>query len=49
MSVSGVNDWNALDTSLGDLGHPTKATLERAMETHVLAKAELVGTYQRGK
>ncbi len=39
----------ALDTSLGDLGHPTKATLERAMEAHVLAKAELVGTYQRGK
>jgi phosphatidylethanolamine-binding protein (PEBP) family uncharacterized protein len=34
---------------LGDLGRPTKAALERAMEGHVLGKAELVGTYQRGK
>jgi Raf kinase inhibitor-like YbhB/YbcL family protein len=34
---------------LGDLGRPTKAALERAMEGHILAKAELVGTYQRGK
>jgi len=35
----------ALDTELGDLGQPTKADLERAMNGHVLDKAELVGTY----
>ncbi len=39
----------ALDTALGDLGQPTKAALERALQGHILAKAELVGTYQRGK
>jgi len=38
----------ALDTTLGDLKQPNKAALERAMEGHVLAKAELVGTYQKG-
>lgn len=37
----------ALDTLLGDLDRPTKATLERAMEGHVLARAELIGTYQK--
>ena len=37
----------ALDTVLGDLGTPTKAALEKAMEGHVLAKIELVGTYQK--
>ncbi len=37
----------ALDTTLGDLKHPNKAALERAMEGHILAKAELVGTYQK--
>jgi hypothetical protein len=37
----------ALDTTLQDLGHPTKAELERAMRGHVLAHAELVGTYQK--
>ena len=36
----------ALDTSLGDLGQPTKADLERAMKGHVLEQTELVGTYQ---
>jgi len=35
----------ALDRLLGDLGTPTKAALERAMEGHVLAHGELVGTY----
>jgi Raf kinase inhibitor-like YbhB/YbcL family protein len=35
----------ALDTELQGLGTPTKAALEKAMEGHVLAKAELVGTY----
>jgi len=37
----------ALDTVLGDLGTPTKDALLKAMEGHVLAKAELVGTYQK--
>ncbi len=36
----------ALDRTLGDLGKPTKARLEQAMEGHVLAKAELVGTHE---
>ena len=36
----------ALDTVLPDLGKPTKAALEKAMQGHILAKAELVGTYQ---
>ena len=39
----------ALDTVLGDLGRPTKAKLEAAMRGHVLAQAELVGTYQKGR
>lgn len=42
-----VHKLYALDTVLPDLGEPTKAELERAMEGHVLAKAELVGTYQK--
>jgi Raf kinase inhibitor-like YbhB/YbcL family protein len=37
----------ALDTTL-DLSHPTKADVERAMQGHVLAQAELIGTYQKG-
>jgi Raf kinase inhibitor-like YbhB/YbcL family protein len=37
----------ALDTVLPDLGHPTKAALEKAMKGHVIAQAELIGTYQR--
>jgi len=37
----------ALDIVLPDLHHPTRATLEKTMAGHVLAKAELVGTYQR--
>jgi Raf kinase inhibitor-like YbhB/YbcL family protein len=37
----------ALDTVLPDLGHASKAQLEKAMSGHVLAKAELVGTYQK--
>jgi hypothetical protein len=39
----------ALDTVLGDLGRPTKAKLEAAIRGHVLAQAELVGTYQKGR
>ena len=38
----------ALDTQLGDLKNPTKATIEQAMQGHVLEKTELVGTYQKG-
>lgn len=37
----------ALDRLLPDLGQPTKTTLEQAMQGHILARAELVGTYQR--
>jgi Raf kinase inhibitor-like YbhB/YbcL family protein len=37
----------ALDAVLPDLGKPTKAELERAMEGHVLGRAELVGSYQK--
>lgn len=37
----------ALDTLLPDLKHPTKGALEKAMQGHVLAHAELVGLYQR--
>lgn len=36
----------ALDTVLDD-GLTTKAELERAMEGHVLERAELIGTYER--
>jgi len=37
----------ALDTVLPDLGKPDKQALEAAMREHVLAEAELVGTYQK--
>ncbi|HEX8961646.1 MAG TPA: YbhB/YbcL family Raf kinase inhibitor-like protein [Rhodocyclaceae bacterium] len=37
----------ALDAMLPDLGKPTKAALEQAMTGHVLAQAEIVGTYQK--
>jgi Raf kinase inhibitor-like YbhB/YbcL family protein len=37
----------ALDTVLPDLGRPTKAKLEQAMEGHILDSAHLVGTYQK--
>ncbi len=37
----------ALDTTLPDLGHPNKATLENAMKGHVIAHAVLLGTYQK--
>lgn len=38
----------ALDTVLPDLHHPTRAELLEAMAGHVLAQAQLIGTYQRG-
>lgn len=37
----------ALDCRLPDLKQPTKSDLEQAMQGHILARAELVGTYQR--
>ena len=37
----------ALDTVLGDLGRPTKAALEKAMQGHVLAGGQLVGTFEK--
>jgi phosphatidylethanolamine-binding protein (PEBP) family uncharacterized protein len=43
-----VHKLYALDTVLPDLRHPTKAQLEKAMQGHVKAQAELIGTYQRG-
>ncbi|GAA0708676.1 YbhB/YbcL family Raf kinase inhibitor-like protein [Dokdonella soli] len=39
----------ALDTVLPDLGRLSKAQLLKAIEGHVLAHAELIGTYQRGR
>jgi len=37
----------ALDTVLPNLGEATKTQLEQVMTGHVLAKAEVVGTYQK--
>jgi Raf kinase inhibitor-like YbhB/YbcL family protein len=37
----------ALDTVLTDLQQPTKKQVEEAIAGHILAKAELVGMYQR--
>lgn len=39
----------ALDTLLPDLGRPDKAQLLDAMKGHVLAHAELIGTYQHAR
>jgi hypothetical protein len=38
----------ALDTVLTGLDRPTKEQLLAAMEGHVLAQAQLLGTYQKG-
>ena len=38
----------ALDCQLPDLGEPHKNRLLAAMDEHILARAELVGTYQKG-
>ena len=37
----------ALDMRLPDLSRPSKAKLEEVMTGHVLARAELLGTYQK--
>ena len=39
----------ALDLVLPDLGAAGKAQVEKAMDGHVLAKAELIGTYEKGR
>jgi hypothetical protein len=37
----------ALDAPLGELGPASKAQVEKAMQGHVLATGELIGTYQK--
>lgn len=37
----------ALDTMLGDLHQPTRDQLEKAMQGHIIAEAELIGTYKK--
>jgi len=44
-----VHKLFALDTELGELGEPTKAELENSMQSHIIAKAEVIGTYQKKK
>jgi len=39
----------ALDTMLADLKKPTKAALEQAMKGHIIAEAQVIGTYQKGR
>ena len=39
----------ALDIELPDLGRPSKAELEAQIRVHVIAQAELVGTYEKRK
>ena len=42
-----VHKLYALDAELPDLREPTKAQIEAAMAPHVLARAELIGTYAK--
>jgi Raf kinase inhibitor-like YbhB/YbcL family protein len=44
-----VHKLYALDVELPDLRQPTKAQLEKAMQGHLLAEAQLVGTYEKRK
>ncbi|MDE2366576.1 MAG: YbhB/YbcL family Raf kinase inhibitor-like protein, partial [Betaproteobacteria bacterium] len=37
----------ALDMVLPDLKQPTKTTLEKAMQGHIIASSELIGRYQK--
>ena len=39
----------ALDVVLPDLHRPTKSKLESEMDGHIVARAELVGTYEKAK
>lgn len=38
----------ALDTVLQDIGQPTAAELTKAMGGHILARGQLMGTYEKG-
>ncbi len=42
-----IHKLYALDTVLDDMGTMTKSILEDTMQNHILARAELIGTYQR--
>lgn len=44
-----VHTLHALDTTLPSLSAPTRAELDAAIAGHVIARAELVGTYQKQK
>jgi Raf kinase inhibitor-like YbhB/YbcL family protein len=44
-----VHKLYALDTVLADSDRPTKDQLLQAIKGHVLAEAQLVGTYQKGE
>ena len=37
----------ALDTVLDELSEPTKAAVEAAMQGHIIAEAELIGTFEK--
>jgi hypothetical protein len=39
----------ALDVVLPPLARPDKSSLEKAMQGHILARAELIGTYQKAR
>ena len=39
----------ALDTIIDDMEKPNKAKIEAAMSGHIIAKTELVGTYEKTK
>ena len=39
----------ALDTVIKGLNNPTKAKVEAAMKGHIIAQAELVGTYEKSR
>lgn len=39
----------ALDLELSELGPVTKAHLEKAIDEHIIEKAELIGTYEKTK
>ena len=39
----------ALDTMLPDLGTPTKAELQQAMDGHILEHVEIIGAYERSR
>ena len=44
-----IHKLYALDVTLPELGEPTKAKLEKAMQGHIIEQTQLIGLYQRGK